>query len=121
MSGALHEILSITRLAFETGDVSIAEKVEPLEQVIDRMIKKIRARHIERLSQGDCTIELGFVLADLLNNCEWVSDHCSNIAVLIIEIDRKELDSHEYLYTVKYSDNPEFNEAYEEYKAKYYI
>ncbi len=121
LSGALHEILSITRLAFETGDVSIAEKVEPLEQVIDRMIKKIRARHIERLSQGDCTIELGFVLADLLNNCERVSDHCSNIAVLIIEIDRKELDSHEYLYTVKYSDNPEFNEAYEEYKAKYYI
>ena len=121
LSGALHEILSITRLAFETGDISIAEKVEPLEQVIDRIIKKIRARHIERLSQGDCTIELGFVLADLLNNCERVSDHCSNIAVLIIEIDRKELDSHEYLYSVKYSDNSDFNEAYEEYKAKYYI
>ncbi len=121
LSSALHEILTITKLAFETGDVNVASKVEPLEQVIDRMIKKIRAKHIERLSQGDCTIELGFVLADLLNNCERVSDHCSNIAVLIIEIDRKEMDAHEYLYTVKYSDNPEFNEAYAEYKAKYYI
>lgn len=121
LSSALHEILTITKIAFETGDISIAEKVEPLEQVIDRIIKKIRAKHIERLSQGNCTIELGFVLADLLNNCERVSDHCSNIAVLIIEIDRKEMDAHEYLYTVKYSDNPEFNEAYEEYKAKYRI
>ncbi len=119
LSSALNEILAITKLAFETGDIAIAQKVEPLEQVIDRIIKKIRSKHIERLSQGDCTIELGFVLADMLNNFERVSDHCSNIAVLLIEIDKKEMDTHEYLYTVKYSDNPDFNEAYAEYKEKY--
>lgn len=121
LSGALFEILSITKLAFETADVELASKVEPLEQVIDRLIKKIRARHIERLSHGKCTIELGFVLADLLNNFERVSDHCSNIAVAVIEIDREEMDTHEYLNAVKYSDNRDFNESYEEFKAKYYL
>lgn len=121
LSGALFEILSITKLAFETADVELASKVEPLEQVIDRLIKKIRAKHIERLSHGKCTIELGFVLADLLNNFERVSDHCSNIAVAVIEIDREEMDTHEYLNAVKYSDNRDFNESYEEFKAKYYL
>lgn len=121
LSSALYEILSITKLAFETSDVELAKKVEPLEQVIDRLIKKIRARHIERLSQGICTIELGFVLSDLLNNFERVSDHCSNIAVELIEIENDELKSHEYLNAVKYSDNKEFNDAYEEYKTKYYM
>ncbi|MEE1002819.1 MAG: Na/Pi cotransporter family protein [Acutalibacteraceae bacterium] len=121
LSNALFEILSLTRLAFQTSDVSVAKKVEPLEQVVDRIIKKIRTRHIERLSQGVCTLELGFVLADLLNNFERVSDHCSNIAVAIIEIDREAMDTHEYLNAVKYSDDKEFNEAYEEYKTKYYI
>ncbi len=121
LSSALFEILTLTKLAFETSDVSVAKKVEPLEQVIDRLIKKTRARHIDRLSQGKCTIELGFVLADLLNNFERVSDHCSNIAVAVIEIDREEMDTHEYLNAVKYSDDKEFNEAYAEYKTKYYI
>ena len=121
LSNALFEILSLTRLAFQTSDVSVAKKVEPLEQVVDRIIKKIKTRHIERLSQGVCTLELGFVLADLLNNFERVSDHCSNIAVAIIEIDREAMDTHEYLNAVKYSDDKEFNEAYEEYKTKYYI
>ncbi|MBQ5590816.1 MAG: Na/Pi cotransporter family protein, partial [Clostridia bacterium] len=73
LSNASHEIFSLTKLAFETSDVEVARKVEPIEQVIDRLIKKIRANHIERLSQGNCTIELGFILADLLNNFERVS------------------------------------------------
>lgn len=121
LSNALFEILSLTQLAFQTSNVAVAKKVEPLEQVVDRIIKKIRTRHIERLSQGTCTLELGFVLSDLLNNFERVSDHCSNIAVAIIEIDRESMDTHEYLNAVKYSDDKEFNEAYEEYKTKYYI
>ena len=121
LSNASHEIFSLTKLAFETSDVEVARKVEPIEQVIDRLIKKIRANHIERLSQGNCTIELGFILADLLNNFERVSDHCSNLAVEIIEIDRQELDTHEYLNNIKYLDNAEFNEIYEEYKVKYSI
>ena len=121
LSNALFEILSLTQLAFQTSNVAVAKKVEPLEQVVDRIIKKIRTRHIERLSQGICTIELGFVLADLLNNFERVSDHCSNIAVAIIEIERESMDTHEYLNAVKYSDNKDFNEAYDEYKTKYYI
>ncbi len=121
MSDALNEILSLTKLSFQTSDTAVAEKVEPLEQVIDGLIKKTRARHIDRLSRGECTIELGFVLADLLNNFERVSDHCSNIAVAVIEIDREEMDTHEYLNAVKYSDDKKFNDSYAEYKAKYYI
>lgn len=116
---ALNEILEITRVSFTSGNLEVAKKVEPLEQVIDRVIRKMRARHIDRLSQGKCTIELGFVLSDLLNNYERVSDHCSNIAVAIIEIDREEMDTHKYLNKVKYSDDEEFNDAYDEFKEKY--
>lgn len=119
LSDALYEIISLTMLSFKNNDIELAKKVEPLEQVIDRIIKKIRTRHIERLSRGKCTIEMGFVLNDLLNNLERVSDHCSNIAVAIIEIDKDEMESHEYLNAVKYSDNKEFNDSYDEYKIKY--
>ncbi|MBO5973694.1 MAG: Na/Pi cotransporter family protein, partial [Clostridia bacterium] len=83
---AITEILNMTTRAFETNDVALASKVEPLEQVIDDIIAEIKMRHISRLQTGECTIELGFVLSDLLNNFERVSDHCSNIAVAMIEV-----------------------------------
>ena len=118
LTQALKEILSLTRNAFD-GDVTAAAKVEPLEQVIDKIIAHIKNNHIDRLQQGNCTIELGFVLHDLLTNYERVSDHCSNIAVAIIETEHGSFDTHEYLNAVKSAAEGDFRDAYEEYKSRY--
>ncbi len=118
LTDALQEILNITACAYDGNSAELAAKVEPLEQVIDGLIAKIRANHIRRLQKGTCTIEGGFILADLLNNYERVSDHCSNVAVAIIEVEHNSFDTHKYLNGVKYG-NSVFNEIYEGYEAKY--
>ncbi len=118
---AIREILEITRIAFSENKPEIALEVEPLEQVIDGLLKKIKARHISRLTDGNCTIELGFILSDLITNYERVSDHCSNIAVCVIRISDSMFDIHQYLNDYKTTDNPEFKEKYKSYKAKYSI
>lgn len=118
---AIREILEITRIAFSENKPEIALEVEPLEQVIDGLLKKIKSRHISRLTDGNCTIELGFILSDLITNYERVSDHCSNIAVCVIRISDSMFDIHQYLNDYKTTDNPEFREAYKSYKAKYSI
>ncbi|MBE7022854.1 MAG: Na/Pi cotransporter family protein [Ruminococcaceae bacterium] len=115
------EILELATSALTEEDISIAAKVEPLEQVIDRLKRKIKANHISRLKQGDCTMELGFILSDLLTNYERVSDHCSNIAVCIIEISLDSFETHEYLKNVKESHDHSFEEMYQTYKEKYAI
>ena len=115
------EILELATSALTEEDISIAAKVEPLEQVIDRLKRKIKANHISRLKQGDCTMELGFILSDLLTNYERVSDHCSNIAVCIIEISLDSFETHEYLKNVKESHDHSFEEMYQAYKEKYAI
>lgn len=118
LNGALTDILHLTTDAFVAGDISAASKVEPLEQVIDELISEIRTRHINRLQKGNCTVEMGFVLADLLNNYERVSDHCSNLAVAVIESKAEtESGAHAYLQEVKKSYD--FNEIFESYLAKY--
>ena len=116
---ALREILDITTRAFATDDLALAVQVEPLEQVIDGLIAEIKSNHILRLQKGHCTIEMGFVLSDILTNCERVSDHCSNIAVAQIETEQNEYEAHGYLNGVKNSDNREYQEAFEAYRAKY--
>ena len=118
---AVLEILEFAVFALAHDDIDVAKKVEPLEQVIDRLKRKIKNGHISRLKQGDCTVELGFILSDLLTNCERISDHCSNIAVCFIEIAYGTFETHEYLSKVKSGETTEFNEMYEEYKQKYYI
>jgi phosphate:Na+ symporter len=118
-TAAITEILNITTRAFETNDVALASKVEPLEQVIDDIIAEIKMRHINRLQSGECTIELGFVLSDLLNNFERVSDHCSNIAVAMIEVQHDSFKTHEYLHEVKSSNDRAFNEDFEFFSKKY--
>ena len=118
VTDALQEILNITACAYDGNSVELAAKVEPLEQVIDGLISKIRANHIRRLQKGACTIEGGFILADLLNNYERVSDHCSNIAVAIIEVEHDSFDTHKYLNGVKYG-NSVFNEIYDSFEKKY--
>ncbi len=119
---AVREILDLTYNSFASGDFDMATLVEPLEQVIDNLRDKIKANHIRRLQSNECTIELGFVLSDLLNNLERVSDHCSNIAGCVIELSKFDaLDMHEYLNSVKSEDNKEFKEKYNEYSLKYSI
>ncbi len=116
---ALHEILNLGVDSFVKDDLDAAARVEPLEQVIDVLISQIKRRHIDRLQTGKCTIELGFVLNDLLNNCERISDHCSNIAVCVTETDRGEFDTHEYLNAIKTGNDEAFKKAYAEYADKY--
>lgn len=116
---ALREILDITTRAFETDDLALAAKVEPLEQVIDCLITDIKNNHIFRLQNGHCTIELGFVLSDLLTNCERVSDHCSNIAVAQIETEQNAYQAHEYLNGIKSAGNSEFQSDFDTYRARY--
>ena len=98
---AIREILSRTMRAMQEENLDLAGAVEPLEQVIDGLNKTIRARHIDRLTRGQCTMEMGFILTDILTNLERVSDHCSNLAVAIIEIAHDSFDVHEYLSSVK--------------------
>jgi len=119
LSAALEEIITLTVTAFEENNLDLAKDIEPLEQVVDRLTSQIKANHIARLQKGDCTIELGFVLSDLLNNFERVSDHCSNIAVAMIEVAHNSFDTHKYLRTVKADSNTDFSERYNEYANKY--
>ncbi len=121
ITAAVTEILALTTKALSEDDINIAKHVEPLEQVIDRLKRKIKNGHITRLRQGDCTMELGFILSDLLTAYERISDHCSNIAVCVIEIAIDNFETHEYLNRVKYGGEADFSEQYESYKQKYYI
>ncbi len=118
---ALKDILSTTFTAFCIDDIELAKNVEPLEQVIDSLTATIKSGHIERLQKGDCTIEYGFILGDILNNIERVSDHCSNIAVAMIEVSQNSFDTHKYLNSIKINDNEFFKEKFEEYSEKYKI
>lgn len=118
---AIKQILDITVKAFENNDAELALDVEPLEQVIDTLLSEIKNRHISRLTGGNCTIELGFVLSDLLTNYERVSDHCSNIAVSLIQISHSVFDTHEYLNDYKTSGGERFTTAFENYKKQYVL
>jgi phosphate:Na+ symporter len=116
---ALREIIDLTFTAFETGDTALARKVEPLEQVIDKITAEMRSNHIIRLQAGTCTIELGFILNDLINCFERISDHCSNIAVAMIEVAEGEFETHKYLNAVKGGNDDTFRAEYETFAAKY--
>ena len=119
MVAAVCEIVELSTNALTNNDLESAKLVEPLEQVIDRLKLKIKASHIQRLKDGDCTVEYGFILSDILTNCERISDHCSNIAVCMIEIAHGSFETHEYLSHVKGDGENDFAERYAEYKKKY--
>ncbi len=118
VSDATVEILNIAIDSFVNDDAKRAAHVEPLEQVVDDLKEQLRARHIKRLQKGNCTIAVGFVWADLLNNFERVSDHCSNIAGCILEMSHDTMDMHQYLKAVKH-DDPSFRSKYESFAEKY--
>jgi len=117
LTTAISEILTKTVSSFTTNNLTLAASVEPLEQVVDVLIDAVKDRHVERLQNGKCTIELGFVLSDILTNYERISDHCSNIAVCVIETRRDSFDTHKYLHDVK--KGTAFEEQYQSYLEKY--
>jgi len=123
MRRAVKEILELAVKAFVDNDLAAAERVEPLEEVVDLLRANIKLNHVERLRNGLCTIELGFVLSDLLTNLERTADHCSNIAASIIEIERTgTIDAHAYIKKLRSGEaGPQFHSMYEEYLHKYDI
>jgi len=119
LTAAVKEILDLAIRAFETDDVPLAKWVEPLEEVIDDIIRDLKLRHIERLQAGKCTVETGFIFNDLLANYERVADHCSNLAICVIEIAQGEYNAHEY--TNKTESGSEFALMYSAGKSKYVL
>ena len=118
---AVEEIVQKTIGAYISSDVTIAMEIEPLEQVIDLYTEVIRQNHVGRLQKGECTIERGFVLADILNNYERISDHCSNIAIAVIEADSDVYDPHEYISKLREKDNLQFEKMYNTFRQKYMV
>ncbi len=116
---AIHDILKITMLCFAEEDLGLAGQVEPLEEVIDGLNKDIKQRHIKRLQKGKCTIELGFILSDITTNLERVSDHCSNIAVCMLQEKGDEQEPHAYLDELKTEDNIDFKSKVHVYRERY--
>ena len=116
---AIREIVSMTFKAFEDNDTILATHVEPLEEVIDALNDEVKKKHVKRLRKGKCTIGLGFVLSDLTTNYERIADHCSNIAVCLIQTKEEGLEAHEYLDNLKENDSVRFKMEYKEYRKKY--
>lgn len=120
MCAAVSEILTLAYTAFVKNDLKLAKSIEPLEQVIDDLKPKMRNGHINRLKNRECSIEAGFVWADLTTNLERTADHCSNIAVCIIDAAENNMNLHESLKDLK-TNNTEFDRMYKEYSNKYKI
>ena len=121
ITNAVTEILNMTVDSFINDDIELASHVEPLEQVIDTLNKKLKARHVARLQSGECTIELGFVFTDLLTNYERVSDHCSNVAVYTMQLPSDKLDAHKYLAKIKNAETGAFVDDFNMYAEKYSV
>jgi phosphate:Na+ symporter len=119
---AVLDILDRTVAAYGSFDREEALKIEPQEQVVDSLVREIKSRHVRRLRDGLCTVEYGFVLEDLLTACERTADHCSNVAVEMLQVAEGKLEAHEYLNALKGGELHEsaaFAERFARYKAKY--
>lgn len=118
-SAAVREVVQISMEAMKNEDLALALEVEPLEEVIDDLSDEMRKRHIDRLREGRCTIELGFILTDLTTSYKRIADHCSNIAVCMIQAENDEFGRHEYLHSLKEEDNQQFRAKFRKYKERY--
>ncbi len=119
IADAVRRVLRLSIDGFAANNISAANQVEPLEQVVDHLGSVMKNRHIERLQEGECTIELGFIFSDLLTSFARVSDHCSNIAACIIELQHGSFDTHEYLNSIKNGQSQAFINAYNQFLAEY--
>ncbi|MBO6197720.1 MAG: Na/Pi cotransporter family protein [Butyrivibrio sp.] len=120
-SNAVKEIVDLSVRAFEAQDVDLAKMIEPLEETIDGINMEVKRRHIRRLRKGKCTIEQGFDLTDISTDFERIADHCSNIAVGLIEVDEDAYDAHEYIEHLKADKGEEFEKAVDFYQRKYLL
>ena len=118
---AMAEILDLTQKAIRENNMEAVKRVEPLEQVIDELVRKIKNCHVRRVQNGQCTLELGFVFNDCLNNFERVADHCSNIAVAVLESSDSHVHAHDYLRAIKSEVSDEFCACVNEYADKYSV
>ena len=119
---AVLDIVDRTVAAYGSFDLAGAVKVEPREQVVDALVREVKSRHVRRLRDGLCTVEYGFVLEDLLTACERTADHCSNVAVEMLQVAEGKLEAHEYLNALKAGELQEsaaFAEQFARYKAQY--
>ena len=121
LSGAVNEILELSVTAFIDEDISRAYRVEPLEERIDVLCDEMKLRHVDRLQTGDCSLQTGFVFNDLLTNFERVADHCSNLAIAMIELRDDAYDTHDYVINLKEMHAHNFDELYGYYAQKYEI
>lgn len=119
MESALRSIVEMTFDAFEKRDLALAVKVEPLEECIDTLCQTAKLNHVSRLQRQVCTLKQGFVFNDLIGNFERVADHCSNIAVALVEINADSFDTHEYINELKAHKDSEFSRLYEEYRKQF--
>ena len=118
---AVQEILDMTQKALQENDVELAKMVEPLEETIDLLTKQSKSNHIRRVQANMCTLELGFIFNDCLHNLERVADHCSNIAVAVLESANASVHAHDYLRTIKEENNSQYQVLLAGYNAKYHI
>ena len=118
-ASAVQEIVSLAQQALERADIKLAQQVEPLEEVISTMLEQMKLRHIRRLQNGACTLEMGFILNDLINNFERVAAHCSNVALAVLELRYADLQFHGYARDVRQGDQPEFRRWLAFYQDKY--
>lgn len=118
---AMKEIVTSTVQAFSRDDLQMAARIEPLRELIGMLCDELKMRHVDRLQSGKCGISQGFAFNDLLTNIERVSDHCSNVAVAMIELESRNFDTHEYLKSVREMRNAEYKRYFEEYEQKYSI
>ena len=116
---AIKDIVNTSILVFQEEDLKLAMRVEPLEEVIDHLNIEVKKRHIKRLRKGKCTIEMGFILADITTNYERVSDHCSNIALCLLQLNEDNFDTHIYQEAISGADNEEFKNEYKRLSAHY--
>ena len=119
MFAAVQEITYNAITAFTTNDLELAYRIEPLEELIDSLCDEMKLHHVDRLQRGICKLSQGFVFNDLLTNYERVADHCSNIAVAMIELESDSFDTHQYLISLKDVRSHSFDQYYEEYRKKF--
>lgn len=118
---AIDEVVDKAIECYTKEDIRLAHQVEPLEDVIDDLTQLMKNRHIQRLVDCSCSVEVGIIWSDIIADFERISDHCSNIAILIINMHTKNMDMHQYIHSVKKKDNPVFVSMYNDYREKYYI
>lgn len=121
MSRAVRDITHKAVVAFETDDSQLASEIEPLEQVVDNLKEELRARHAKRLQAGECSVENGMLFFDIINSLERIADHCSNLAVCVIELSNRSYQTHSYLKAIKNKNNEDFFEMFEKDLMKYKI